>query len=159
MVRCAQSKQVTVLERKILKREAKEKRPGLVGCPGGTAGIARRRGPTAAQHGEFDLLRVRPGPGPPSLDNLVPPGLPRKSHVGARPDADARSTQRRSSEPPGTHDPPGSASREAGITGARHRARRQVEKLGWPGGRGRRCGPGGRFPGAHLLPLQIARSG
>lgn len=111
-----------------------KKRPGLVGCPGGTTDTARRRGPTAAQHGEFDLLRVRPGPGPPLLRQPGPPGLPREPHVDARPSADARSTQSCSPEPPGIHDPPASASRETGITGARHRARREELRRRGPGG-------------------------
>ncbi|KAJ4948749.1 hypothetical protein JOQ06_020272 [Pogonophryne albipinna] len=41
---------------------------------GFTAASIHRRDPTTERHGGFDLLRVRPGPLPPSLDYLVVPG-------------------------------------------------------------------------------------
>ncbi|GLD72862.1 ubiquitin carboxyl-terminal hydrolase 37-like protein [Lates japonicus] len=37
------------------------------------------REPTTEQHGGFDLLRFRPGPVHPSLDDLVVPGSPRST--------------------------------------------------------------------------------
>lgn len=50
-----------------------------VGCPGETAGVARRCGPTADHHGKFDLLWSRLGRVHHSLDNLIlvaSPGTP-----------------------------------------------------------------------------------
>jgi len=38
-----------------------------------------RREPTTERHGGFDLLRLRPGPMNPSLDDLVVPGSPRST--------------------------------------------------------------------------------
>ncbi len=38
-----------------------------------------RRDPTTDRHGGFDLLRVRPGPVHPSLDDLVVPSSPRST--------------------------------------------------------------------------------
>ncbi|KAK5603002.1 hypothetical protein CRENBAI_014497 [Crenichthys baileyi] len=46
------------------------------GCA--TASI-HRRDPTTERHGGFDLLRFRPGPVHPSLDDLVVPGSPRST--------------------------------------------------------------------------------
>ncbi|KAL7402378.1 hypothetical protein ABVT39_014074 [Epinephelus coioides] len=46
------------------------------GC---TAASVHRRDPTTERHGGFDLLRLRPGPVDPSLDDLVFPGSPRNT--------------------------------------------------------------------------------
>ncbi|KAI9533763.1 hypothetical protein NQZ68_019844 [Dissostichus eleginoides] len=48
-------------------------------CSGFTTASIHRRDPTTERHGGFDLLRVRPGPVPPSLDDLVVPGSPRST--------------------------------------------------------------------------------
>ncbi|KAI3363023.1 hypothetical protein L3Q82_011681, partial [Scortum barcoo] len=45
----------------------------LTGC------ITAWRDPTTERHGGFDLLRFRPGPVHPSLDDLVVPGSPRST--------------------------------------------------------------------------------
>ncbi|KAL3979787.1 glycerol-3-phosphate O-acyltransferase 3/4 [Sarotherodon galilaeus] len=58
-------------------RERERNREGdgtRAGCA--TASI-HRRDPTTERHGGFDLLRLRPGPVHPSLDDLVVPGSPR----------------------------------------------------------------------------------
>lgn len=46
------------------------------GC---TAESIHRRDPTTDRHGDFDLLRLRPGPVHPSLGDLVVPGSPRST--------------------------------------------------------------------------------
>ncbi|KAK7901689.1 hypothetical protein WMY93_018458 [Mugilogobius chulae] len=46
------------------------------GC---TTASIHRRDPTTERHGGFDLLRFRPGPVHPSLDDLVVPGSPRST--------------------------------------------------------------------------------
>ncbi|KAK7901818.1 hypothetical protein WMY93_018587 [Mugilogobius chulae] len=46
------------------------------GC---TTASIHRRDPTTERHGDFDLLRFRPGPVHPSLDDLVVPGSPRST--------------------------------------------------------------------------------
>lgn len=48
-------------------------------CRGCTAASTHRRYPTTGRNGGFDLLRFRPGPVHPSLDNLVVPGSPRNT--------------------------------------------------------------------------------
>ncbi|KAB1278158.1 hypothetical protein Cadr_000005942 [Camelus dromedarius] len=79
-----------------------------------------RRDPTTDQHGSFDLLRFRPGPVHPSLGNLV---VPRSRECG-HPIGIAHY----SPELLGSSDPPASASRVAGTTGARHRARQGTRR-------------------------------
>uniref|UniRef100_A0AAV2JP48 Uncharacterized protein n=1 Tax=Knipowitschia caucasica TaxID=637954 RepID=A0AAV2JP48_KNICA len=44
-----------------------------------TTASIHRRDPTTERHGGFDLLRFRPGPVHPSLDDLVVPGSPRST--------------------------------------------------------------------------------
>ncbi|XP_049929405.1 uncharacterized protein LOC126408083 [Epinephelus moara] len=51
----------------------------VVGWSGCTAASIHRRDPTTERHGGFDLLRLRPGPVDPSLDDLVVPGSPRST--------------------------------------------------------------------------------
>ena len=46
------------------------------GC---TTASIHRRDPTTERHGGFDLLRLRPGPVHPSLDDLVVPSSPRST--------------------------------------------------------------------------------
>ena len=48
-------------------------------CSGCTTVSILRRNPTTERHGGFGLLRFRPGPVHPSLDNLVSPGSPRST--------------------------------------------------------------------------------
>ena len=48
----------------------------LLYYPGCTAASIHRCDPTTEQYGGFDLLRLRPGPVHPSLDDLVVPGSP-----------------------------------------------------------------------------------
>lgn len=48
-------------------------------CQGCTAASTHRYYPTTGLHRGFDLLRFRPGPVHPSLDNLVVPGSPRNT--------------------------------------------------------------------------------
>ncbi|KAL1265566.1 hypothetical protein QQF64_003593 [Cirrhinus molitorella] len=47
--------------------------------PGCTAVSIHRRDPTTDRHGGFDLLRLRPGPVHPSLNDLVAPSSPRST--------------------------------------------------------------------------------
>ena len=48
-------------------------------CSGWTAVTIHGREPTTERHGGFDLLRFRPGPVHPSLDDLVVSGSPRNT--------------------------------------------------------------------------------
>ena len=48
-------------------------------CSGCTPVSIHRHEPTTERHGGFDLLRFRPGPVHPSLDDLVVPGSPRSA--------------------------------------------------------------------------------
>lgn len=48
-------------------------------CSGCTTASIHRRDPTTERHGGFGLLRFRPGPVHPSLDDLVVPGSPRST--------------------------------------------------------------------------------
>lgn len=48
-------------------------------CQGCTAASTHRHYPTTGQYGGFDLLRFRPGPVHPSLDNLVVSGSPKNT--------------------------------------------------------------------------------
>ena len=93
------------------------------GC---TAVSIHKRDPTTDRHGGFDLLRRRPGPVHPSLDDLVVPGSPRNTisipNLAGTPD-------RHSPRQPRTPELKRSASLSlpaAWITGARHRTRREL---------------------------------
>ncbi|KAI9533720.1 hypothetical protein NQZ68_019801 [Dissostichus eleginoides] len=63
----------------LLQEEALQDKHTEVVCEGFTTASIHRRDPTTERHGGFDLLRVRPGPVPPSLDDLVVPGSPRST--------------------------------------------------------------------------------
>ncbi|KAK7901712.1 hypothetical protein WMY93_018481 [Mugilogobius chulae] len=56
-----------------------DKRLGPLYYSGCTTASIHRRDPTTERHGGFDLLRFRPGPVHPSLDDLVVPGSPRST--------------------------------------------------------------------------------
>ncbi|KAL1265596.1 hypothetical protein QQF64_003623 [Cirrhinus molitorella] len=93
------------------------------GC---TAVSIHRRDPTTDRHGGFDLLRLRPGPVHPSLDDLVVPGSPRSTI--SIPNL-VRTPDRHSPLQPRTPELKRSASLSlpvAWITGARHCTRREL---------------------------------
>lgn len=82
--------------------------------------------PTTDRHGGFDLLRLRPGPVHPSLDDLVVPSSPRSTI--SIPNL-ARTPDRHSPLQPRTPELKRSASLSlpaAWITGARHCTRREL---------------------------------
>ena len=98
-------------------------------CSGCTAVSIHGREPTTERHGGFDLLRFRPGPVHPSLDNLVVPGSPRISI--SIPNL-VRTPDRHSPLQLRTPELKRSASLSlpvAWITGARHCTRREAHAL------------------------------
>lgn len=95
------------------------------GC---TAVSIHRHDPTTVRHGGFDLLRLRPGPVLPSLDDLVVPSSPRSTI--SIPNL-LRTPDRHSPLQPRTPELKRSASLSlpaAWITGARHRTRRELRE-------------------------------
>ncbi|RXN03634.1 bcl-2 15 [Labeo rohita] len=85
-----------------------------------------KRDPTTDRHGGFDLLRLRPGPVHPSLDDLVVPSSPRSTI--SIPNL-VRTPDRHSPLQPRTPELKRSASLSlpvAWITGARHCTRREL---------------------------------
>ncbi|KAL1265563.1 hypothetical protein QQF64_003590 [Cirrhinus molitorella] len=85
-----------------------------------------KRDPTTDRHGGFDLLRLRPGPVHPSLDDLVVPSSPRSTI--SIPNL-VRTPDRHSPLQPRTPELKQSASLSfpvAWITGARHCTRREL---------------------------------
>ncbi|KAM3605749.1 uncharacterized protein V6R79_003974 [Siganus canaliculatus] len=103
-----------------------EKRSAVAAVTGGcTTASIHRRDPTTERHGGFDLLRFRPGPVHPSLDDLVGPGSPRNTI--SIPNL-VRTPDRHSPLQPRAPELKRSASLSlpvTWITGTRHRTRRQ----------------------------------
>ncbi|KAL1265562.1 hypothetical protein QQF64_003589 [Cirrhinus molitorella] len=98
----------------------------VLNCGGCTAASIHRRDPTTDRHGGFDLLRLRPGPVHPSIDDLVVPGSPRSTI--SIPSL-VRTPDRYSPLQPRTPELKRSASLSlpvAWITGARHCTRREL---------------------------------
>ncbi|KAI9533719.1 hypothetical protein NQZ68_019800 [Dissostichus eleginoides] len=105
----------------LLQEEALQDKHTEVVCEGFTIASIHRRDPTTERHGGFDLLRVRPGPVPPSLDDLVVPGSPRSTisipNLVRTPSLQLRAPElKRSSS---------LSLPVTGITGAHHRTRRE----------------------------------